>query len=275
MLKGVWMRPRLFAVFFLIFLAPRAFAQENLFNSATAMKEEVYSLGDEALDVLRTPIDTKNYGLIGTIVVAGGVGVTYLFDDNIRNDLTANRSGALDMAADVGSTIGNPLVHIGIAGAIYGGSILIGNEKWQETGLMLGEAALLADGASLVLKESVGRARPFAGGDKGSFKPFQFNSDYDSMPSMHVASSFAMASVLSATSDSFAAKALYYTAASFVGFSRMYQDQHWASDVILGAAIGELCGRVVMRYHASGEHKLTLVPGISGNSASLALATEW
>lgn len=269
------MRPRLFAVFFLLFLAPNAFAGENLFNSKTAIKEEASTLGGEALDVLRTPFDTKNGGLLATFFVAAGVGLTYVFDGDIRNDLQKNRSHALDRTADVGSAIGNPLVHIVAAGAIYGGSIIAGNEKWQKTGLMLGEAALLADAASLVIKGSVGRGRPFASDDKGSFKPFQFTSDYDSLPSTHVASSFAMASVMSAASESLLTKTLYYTAASFVGLSRMYQDEHWASDVILGAAIGELCGRVVIRYHTAGQRRITLVPLISGNSGSLALVAPW
>lgn len=273
------MRQKLIVVFFLLlFPACHAFAgeDENLFNSTAAIKDEIHTIGHEALDVLRTPIDMENYGLIGTVLVAGGVGLTFVFDDNIRDDLRANRSHALDRTADVGSAIGNPLVHIGVAGAIYGGSVLAGNEKWKETGLMLGEAALLADASSLVLKEAIGRERPFVSGDKGSFKPFQFDSNYDSLPSMHMASSFAMASVMSATSESFLAKALYYTAAGFVGFSRMYQDKHWASDVVLGAAVGELCGRVVVKYHASGkERKFALVPGVSANAVSLALATEW
>ncbi len=94
------------------------------------------------------------------------------------------------------------------------------------------------------------------------------------MPSIHTASSFAMASVLATTSESILAKAFYYSLATFVGFSRMYQDKHWASDVVLGAAIGELCGRVVTNYHASHD-RIALVPTISGSSASLALVGHW
>ena len=94
------------------------------------------------------------------------------------------------------------------------------------------------------------------------------------MPSLHTASSFAMASVMSSMSDNLLAKISYYSAATFVGFSRMYQDNHWASDVVLGAAIGELCGQVVTRYHAS-HGKIALAPMVSGNSASLTLVGSW
>jgi len=268
-------RLKLFAILIVFCLVPQAFAGENLFNSSLEIKKEVFSLRDEALDILRTPLDTEHGGFIGTVIVAGGTALTYVFDDDIRNQIRKLSSQTLDKAMDVGYSLGNPLIHIGLAGAVYGGGILAGSKKWEENGKMLGEAALLADASTLVLKESFGRGRPYVTDDKGSFKPFQFNSGYDSLPSMHVASSFAIASVMSSTSESPAAKAAYYLAATFVGFSRMYEDDHWASDVVLGAAIGELCGRVVLRYHSTGKRKVVFAPIISGNAVSLALSASW
>jgi hypothetical protein len=268
------MRLLLIMVCILTLTASYAHAQESVFTSSTALKEEVKRIGNEGLDVVTTPADVKGYGLIGTLATAGAVGLTYVFDSNIRDKVQGSKSSALDSATDVGEIIGNPFVHLGIAGAIYGGGALADSPKWQEMGEMLGEAALLADASGFILKEAIGRSRPFVNGDKGNFKPFGFKSDYDSMPSLHTASSFAMASVMASTSDSILTKALYYSAATFVGFSRIYQDKHWASDVILGAAIGELCGRVVTSYHAS-HNRYALVPSVSGNSATLALVGTW
>lgn len=249
-------------------------AAENPSPFADAVRKEAGRLGDEALEVLKTPVDTENYGLVGTLAVAGAVGLTYLFDSDIRDKVQANKSGTLDTAADAGSIVGNPFVHIGVAAAVYGGGAIAGSEKWKEVGEMLGEAALLADASGFILKSAIGRGRPFATHDKGRFRPFQFETDYDAMPSLHTASSFAMASVMAATSESIGTKLLYYTLASFVGFSRIYQDKHWASDVVLGAAIGELCGRVVTGYHARGG-RMALVPAVSGNSAMLALRGQF
>jgi len=261
-------------VLMVFFSVSCAGAEDTIFNSTTAIKDEAVRLGNEAVDVATTPADVKGYGLIGTLATAGAVGLTYVFDGDIRNKLQGSKSGALDTATDIGDVIGNPLVHLGVAGAVYGGGILAGSPKWRETGEMLGEAAILADAASFIVKQAVGRSRPSETGDKGSFRPLQFKSDFDSMPSMHAASSFAMASVMASRTENYLAKALYYSVATFVGFSRMYQDKHWASDVVLGAAIGELCGRVVTKFHAS-QRKIALAPMVSGDAASLALVGSW
>ncbi|TWJ13322.1 phosphatase PAP2 family protein [Geobacter argillaceus] len=262
------------SLLFLFTLNSSALAEENLFNSYAAIKEETIRVKDEAGDFLTTPVDTDHYGLVGTLAVVGATGLTYVFDKNIRDEVQSTKSKTLDKITDVGSFIGEPLLHIGIAGTVYVGALLAESPKYQETGLMLGEALFLADASTLILKESIGRERPFIGGDKGRFNPFQFKADSDSLPSMHAASSFAMASVLATTSEKFYVKLLYYSAATFVGFSRIYQDKHWASDIVLAAAIGELSGRVVTNYHAT-HARVAIAPMLSGNSTGLALVGHW
>ena len=41
---------------------------------------------------------------------------------------------------------------------------------------------------------------------------------------------------------------LMYGGATAVGLSRMYHNRHWASDVVIGAAIGTFSGRKVVQY---------------------------
>lgn len=266
--------PLLMAMLLIPVMNSQAQAGEEKSTFAGTLAEEAVRLKDESLEVVTTPVDTKGYGFLGTLAVGGAVGFTYLFDEEIRENVQGKRGATLDTAADIGGIVGNPLLHLGIAGTVYGGGVLADSPKWRETGLMMGEAALLADATSFVLKQATGRGRPFAANDKGSFRPFQFSSDYDSLPSMHTASSFAMASVLASTSENPGPKLLYYTVATFVGFSRIYEDKHWASDIVLGAAVGELCGRVVKKYHGS-QYKIAIVPVFDGKSASVSLACKW
>lgn len=238
------------------------------------VRDEAVTLRDETGEFLAAPFRTDNNAIWKTLAVAGAVGLTYIYDTDIRDKVQETRGKTLDRAADAGNVIGNPFVHLGVAGAVWGGGLLADSPRWRDTGLMMGEAAVIADAATLVLKQAVGRARPLTGSSKGSFRPFQFTSDYDSFPSMHTASSFAMASVISRTSGSVPVGVLSYATAAFVGFSRMYEDKHWASDVLLGAVIGELAGRVVTDHYAR-KGSVTLVPSVSGSSASLMLVKKF
>ena len=255
-------------------LIPAARAEETPYSLSREFSEGASRLGQEGLAVVAAPFSWE--GLLGTLAAAGAIGLTYSFDEEIRSDVQGIKSDNLDTAADVGSFLGNPLFHLGVAGAFYVGGILADAPKYEELGEMLGEAALLADAVTFVLKEATGRARPSLNRGRDSFRPFQFASDFDSLPSMHTASSFAFASVLAATSENVFAKIGYYTAATFVGFSRIYQDKHWASDVVLGAIIGELCGRVVTSYHATaGQRRLTIVPTAANEGVALAVVGRW
>jgi membrane-associated phospholipid phosphatase len=163
-----------------------------------------------------------------------------------------------------------------LAALVYGGSILTDSAKWKEVGEMMAEALILADGSTLIIKSASGRGRPNTTSSKADFKPLSFKSGYDSLPSMHTSSSFALASVLSATSENLFMTTSYYAAAAFVGFSRAYKNKHWASDVVLGAALGELCGRVVTSYHARvGRSKVALAPTLYESGAGVALVGTW
>lgn len=226
---------------------------------------------DESVEFARSPFTLQDGHLFWTLGVAGAIGLTYAYDGDIRDKLAGTHSRSLGKLTDAGELIGNPYLHLGVAALVYGGGLAVDSPKWKETGEMLGEALILADAATLLIKEGTGRGRPVATARKDDFRPFQFKNDYDSFPSMHTASSFALASVLTHSSESVPVALVSYSAAAFVGFSRMYQNKHWASDVLLGAAIGELAGRVVTSFHANRGNRLVLLPAVSGDAVSMNL----
>jgi PAP2 superfamily len=94
----------------------------------------------------------------------------------------------------------------------------------------------LANGATLGLKEAVGRSRPFEAPDQPhEFKPF---SGHDSFPSGHAATAFAVAVALDRETTGRWIPWVAYPAATMVAWSRVHDSKHWTSDVVAGSAVG-------------------------------------
>jgi len=77
------------------------------------------------------------------------------------------------------------------------------------------------------------------------------NASYLSFPSGHTTVAFAAATVFAMEyKNIWYVPIIAYSAATSIGISRIVQNQHWISDVMVGAALGFLCGRqVANNYH--------------------------
>ena len=132
--------------------------------------------------------------------------------------------------------------------------------RTQDLGLHTVEAILLADVVTGTLKFTAGRARPYASADNAAnFQLFRglHSDDYRSFPSGHTTSAFAFAAAISSETQRWWPNTrwiigpILYSGATLTGMSRIYNRQHWASDVMAGAAIGTLVGLKVVRYQHS------------------------
>lgn len=140
---------------------------------------------------------------------------------------------------------------------IYAVGRLDGQRRVQSLGLHTVESILFADMITGALKFTAGRQRPFV--DIKNPHDFQlwrgFKSDlYRSFPSGHSTTAFAFASALTRETQfwwphaTFYVGTVFYGGAALVGASRMYNNMHWASDVMAGAAIGTIMGLKVVKY---------------------------
>ena len=145
------------------------------------------------------------------------------------------------------------------AAALYGVGRLGGNERMATLGVRTGEAVFLALGSTVLIKGLAGRARPYVSNDSNprdfSLGRGFFKEQFRSFPSGHTTTAFALAAATTAQAAEWCDDcALYvgpvmYGGAALAGLARMYDNKHWASDVIVGAAIGAFSGSKVVRYH--------------------------
>ena len=129
------------------------------------------------------------------------------------------------------------------------------------------EAVLLSSAVTGFLKAVLGRARPYVVNDTNPHD-FRFgagftNTDRQSFPSGHTTTAFAAAASVTSEVRRLYPHALWivapvmYGGAALTGLSRMYHNKHWASDVVLGAAVGTFSGLKVVRYsHAHPDNKV-------------------
>jgi membrane-associated phospholipid phosphatase len=149
-----------------------------------------------------------------------------------------------------------------IGTSMYAVGRLSHDERLAEVGLRGTEALFIGAGFANVLKDSFGRARPYvdtAGPNPNDWqlmRGLHRGGNYQSFPSGHTVAAFAAAAAVSAETSRWWPQLTYfgigpvlYGGAVAVGASRMYENRHWASDVIMGAAIGTFAGTKVVRYH--------------------------
>jgi hypothetical protein len=131
----------------------------------------------------------------------------------------------------------------------------------HETGLLTGEA--LADGYvfSKAIQFVSLRDRPAVNNAQGHF--WSSGPLHSSFPSDHATAAWAMASVIGDEYPGWLTRTAVYGLATGVSLSRVFAEQHFPSDVLVGSAAGWLIGHYVYRAH----HNFTLNPFESSRTA--------
>jgi membrane-associated phospholipid phosphatase len=214
------------------------------------------------------------------LVIAGiGIGaglLTSVFDERISHwTQTTGVQGSQSRQdlADAVTVINEQPLTIGAA-ATYLIGRLARSELIADVGLHTTEALVLTVAGAELIRAPLGRARPRASPDNafvfeagGGFTKFE-NRAY---PSIHSAVAFATASALVGEiqvrrpSAVKVAAPVLYAAALIPGVTRMYLNQHWASDVVSGGIMGAWLGAKTVRY-AHTHRKTTLDRWLLGTS---------
>ncbi len=144
------------------------------------------------------------------------------------------------------------------------------------------QALAVASATTFVLKLGVGRAYP-DGGDAHAFAPFQdWSWPFAAWPSGHMASSFSVVAALTAYygSGELWIPFVGYPAAVAIGAGLLSGDEHWTSDLLTGAVIGQCIGWSIGRAFRAREHReaapaVSLAPLTGPSLRGLAVTGSW
>ncbi len=182
----------------------------------------------------------------GIIVGVGGAGSAAIHpkDDEIAAKIGAPSGGRHDFF-HAGATLGDGVEQSGFALGMYIVGRASHSARLGALGADLVDAQIVNGVLTQGLKAAVDRRRPT--GSKHSF------------PSGHTSATLATAAVIE-QHYGWKIAAPFYALGGYVSLSRMVDNQHWASDVIFGTAIGIVSGRAASVGH--GVHRVSVSPSV-------------
>ncbi|APQ17643.1 phosphatase PAP2 family protein [Maribacter hydrothermalis] len=188
----------------------------------------------------------KQWAHFGAVI--GGTGLVYIADDNTSRFIRNNRESVPQFLRDYGEIYGNPENNYLATSGVYFAGLITKNEKLRRTGVLLISSATSAGLLQQVLKSVVGRARPLANLGKDTFDPFNSSRNFHSFPSGHALLAFTNAYAIGKQFKNPWVKAGIYTVGAIPGISRVWDGQHFLSDMVFAFALSIATVESIDRY---------------------------
>lgn len=238
----------------------------SFYNENTRITPHVYLVlvADDIKQQWTSPLRLTGREWLGVGAFAAVTTGTILFADKPVNRFTVEqiRTNKSVVSASTYVTNFGGLYEAYTLAALGTYGWLFKKDKEKTTTLLATQAYITGAAIETVLKYLTSRQRPsyydaVTGLNSPIFHgPFYHflkkdNSSFESFPSGHTTVAFAAATVFAMEyRNIWYVPIIAYSAATSIGISRIVQNQHWISDVLVGAALGFLTGRqVVNNYH--------------------------
>ena len=250
------------------FISNLNYAQVNDFKNYSYKpdKEYITSYWTVTKNIVTGPArwNKKEWIITGSIIAGGAL--LYAYDDEIRDAFQRNKSTGLDNFSKYAiEPWGSGLYPAILFGGYYIYGLAANDHKARQIALGGTQAFVMAAISSQILKHIFHRHRPSQDSPPNPYLwewPFK-GWNYTSFPSGHTTAAFAIAAMMQQVyKDKLWVGILSYGLATGVGLSRVYDNVHWSSDVLVGAALGFAIGQSVYKLMIK-ESKLQM--GLSEN----------
>jgi len=204
-------------------------------------------------------------------VVAGAGVLAYTQDEKIQEYFVAHQSTPAD---NVSKYVFEPFGRFApvLIGGLYLGGRFAKDNRLAGTSLTAAKAFIVSAAGAGIIKQITHRHRPYQDDipDHANWDgPFS-SIEYTSFPSGHATAAFSMATVYALEyGNTIWVPVLAYTLATGTAVSRLYDNKHWASDVVIGSALGFVTGRFMWKQSKKGNSRLVILPSAGTHTASV------
>jgi membrane-associated phospholipid phosphatase len=181
-------------------------------------------------------------------IVPAGIVASAALDPEMREWTLHTHDRSLDHFAKIVNPFGTTQRLVPAMALTYVTALLTGHESLAEGTLKTAAAYAASDLVESALKPIIGRERPHVEGNSHRFKPFTANGDWHSFPSAHVAHITSIAQAISMQTQSGPVTALCGSLVALVAWDRIYEDQHWTSDVTATIALSTVISGATVRW---------------------------
>ncbi|HEV2647401.1 MAG TPA: phosphatase PAP2 family protein [Acidobacteriaceae bacterium] len=200
----------------------------------------------DGLHILISPVYLRWHDAKWLVPMAGATAATLATDTRTMTEVVSRNSSFNQTSVDVSNGLVGGMIAAPVA--LFGFGIARRDERSREAGLLGSEAMADAYIVDQVVKLCAFRERPLVDNGQGEFYIGSSGID-SSFISAHSMVAWSSAAVIAGEYRSKWVQLGVYAAAAGVSATRVMGQQHFPSDVLLGAAGGWLIGHYVFRAH--------------------------
>jgi len=181
-------------------------------------------------------------------IVPVGIVAAAALDPEVREWTLRGHTRSLDHFAQSVNGLGTARHLIPAIALTYASALLTRHESLANGTLNAAAAYIASDLVESALKPVIGRERPNVEGNSHRFHPFTTSGEWHSFPSAHVAHVTSLAQAISMQTRSRSLTMVCGVVVALVAWDRVYEDQHWTSDVTATAALSSVISDATVKW---------------------------
>lgn len=228
-------------------------------------KNYYYSYTTKVANIITAPFEFNKKQWVLSATIFSSAVAAYLIETDINSWILKYQNSTSSTFGNIGYNLAHPSFLVPISTITYSIGYFNKLARVERVGITMFESLFISGATIKGLKMITDRKRPSESKSNSDFDgpSFSLSEKSQSFPSGHSALAFATAtSIAQEYKDNKAIVLTSYTIATSVGLSRLFDNAHWLSDVIIGSAIGHFIAKYTHKKYTTIDlkNKTTIIP---------------